>query len=224
MTRIVTAILLNAFLFITGCHSYADSATMPTRKDSIGQRQSLVPYDSFKKSFINRIDTSSPIQQHQLLVNTLADTIPMYWFGTKWDYNGITNVPKQGAIACGYFVCRVLSHLGFNIPVVKYSQAPSSKMINELCHNIKRFNSHAAFVKYLDEYEGTGAFIVGLDLHTGFIVKATDKSSSFIHSFFLYRMGVIKDDIHTSLSLRSSNGFMLGELTDSKKLQNTFRK
>ncbi|WMJ72126.1 hypothetical protein RCC89_02925 [Cytophagaceae bacterium ABcell3] len=39
------------------------------------------------------------------LVNKL---IP-YWYGTKWDFEGHTDVPGKGEIACGYFVSTTLN-------------------------------------------------------------------------------------------------------------------
>ena len=36
-----------------------------------------------------------------------------FWYGTEWDFYGYTSVPKQGKIACGYFISTVLLHGGF---------------------------------------------------------------------------------------------------------------
>ena len=37
------------------------------------------------------------------LSGILFDSIFPYWYGTKWDYNGVTQEPRIGKIACGYF-------------------------------------------------------------------------------------------------------------------------
>ncbi len=54
------------------------------------------------------------------LEETLVEDIFNYWYGTPWDFNGTTNIPNQGSIACGYFVTTTLKHLGFNIPRFKF--------------------------------------------------------------------------------------------------------
>ncbi|QGW28172.1 hypothetical protein [Phnomibacter ginsenosidimutans] len=149
------------------------------------------------------------------------DQIPVYWAGTRWDYNGTTRTPKEGSIACGYFVCTVLKQLGFDIPVVKYSQASSSVMIKALCRNIQRFGSYATFISYMENWPANTAYIVGLDFHTGFLVK-TKTATSLLHSYYIYKVGVIKEDIHTADALSSSKSFMVGEISSSQKLLRIF--
>jgi hypothetical protein len=41
--------------------------------------------------------------------HSLSKTIFPHWYGTVWDYNGYTNTPKNGVIACGYFVSTTLN-------------------------------------------------------------------------------------------------------------------
>ena len=38
----------------------------------------------------------------------LTDKIFPYWYGTDWDFNGTTQKPNEGKIACGYFVTCLL--------------------------------------------------------------------------------------------------------------------
>src|SRR5437764_1215954 len=47
-----------------------------------------------------------------LLASVDADIFPA-WFGTPWDFNGTTQTPGEGKIACGYFVTTVMRDLGF---------------------------------------------------------------------------------------------------------------
>ena len=54
-------------------------------------------------------------EKKKLCCETIHNGIPGYWIGTVWDFNGVTRTPKQGAIACGYFVTNVLTDLGFKI-------------------------------------------------------------------------------------------------------------
>lgn len=45
----------------------------------------------------------------------LMDEIIPHWYGTVWSFDGHTEVPKQGKIACGYFVSTTLQQLGVNV-------------------------------------------------------------------------------------------------------------
>ncbi|MGE3824801.1 MAG: hypothetical protein AB7G44_11315, partial [Bacteroidia bacterium] len=94
------------------------------------------------------------------------------WYGTPWDFNGITQVPREGTIACGYFVTTVLRDAGFNIPRVKWAQLASEGVILKVCSDIKRFRTTAvedaeAWIKAKED----GLYIVGLECHVGFIMK-----------------------------------------------------
>lgn len=37
-------------------------------------------------------------------VRQITQKVFPYWYGTKWDFNGTTEMPQEGSIACGYFV------------------------------------------------------------------------------------------------------------------------
>ena len=210
------------FFLVTGCNEvYSDRISTPAVAPVPTK---YLPYDSFLLQFQQQFGAErDALGKDSLLASTLQDQIPVYWAGTRWDYNGTTRTPKEGSIACGYFVCTVLKQLGFDIPVVKYSQAASSVMIKALCRNIQRFGSYAAFISYMDNRPANTAYIVGLDFHTGFLIK-TKSETSLLHSYYLYKVGVIKEDIHTADALSSSKSFMVGEISSSPKLLRIFMK
>jgi hypothetical protein len=49
-----------------------------------------------------------------------------------WDYNGYTNTPKNGVIACGYFVSTTLKHFGFNLNRYDVAKKYSSSIVKTL--------------------------------------------------------------------------------------------
>ncbi len=103
------------------------------------------------------------------LIHTMATELFPYWYGTKWDFNGTTRIPRKGRIACGYFVTNVLTDVGFNIPRIKWAQSASEVFIKKLANNkVKRFTNEqiANVEKYLIN-SGNGLYLVGLDNHTG---------------------------------------------------------
>ena len=53
------------------------------------------------------------------LINTLTKKVFPYWYGTPWSFNGHTEQPKNGSIACGFFVGTILRDIGFNIDRIR---------------------------------------------------------------------------------------------------------
>ena len=59
------------------------------------------------------------------------DLIPS-WYGTEWDFNGITETPREGLIACGYFVSTVLRDAGYRLERYKLAQQASLHIVQSL--------------------------------------------------------------------------------------------
>ncbi|MCW4467790.1 hypothetical protein OGH69_02345 [Flavobacterium sp. MFBS3-15] len=145
------------------------------------------------------------------------DSLPAYWNGTPWDFYGMTRTPREGNIACGYFVTNTLADLGFKIQRVKLAQVASGDMIKVLCTDIKTCNGIKNFEAYMEKQPVNSVYIVGLDFHTGYIVK--DASGSwFLHSNYIGRKGVMKEKIGESAALSKNKFFMIGSLSGNKKL------
>lgn len=129
--------------------------------------------------------SNSPIKNVQeYLLTTMVDSVFHYWYDTDWDFNGVTQQPHQGSIACGYFVTTTLQHAGLNIDRVKIAQQASSKIIQTLCkrESIKSFyNKNFKGLKDYLKKSNDGLYIIGLDNHVGFIHKK-DTSIVMIHS------------------------------------------
>lgn len=139
--------------------------------------------------------------------------IPNYWTGTSWDFNGTTREPQKGSIACGYFVTNVLSDFGINLRRVYLAQQASSVMIQELSESgsVKHFSKVQQVQDYLQNRAEQEIYIVGLDFHTGFVIR--DKGNMyFLHSNYINRSGVIKEDLINSAAFNDSKSFMIGSL------------
>ena len=130
-----------------------------------------------------KLETKSTKEIGETFTNILTNKIFPYWYGTKWDYNGTTQKPNEGEIACGYFVTTTLRDTGLNINRIKLAQCASEEMIQSIVSekNIFRFSN-----KSIQEFEnilkskGNGIYIVGLDNHTGFVL-ISNNSNFFIH-------------------------------------------
>lgn len=149
-------------------------------------------------------------------ITIVCDSIIPYWPGTKWDFNGFTETPQQGSIACGYFVTTVLRDAGVSINRVALAQCASEKMIQKLVSKkyIHRYSniSQEGFIDGIKK-GGKGFYIIGLDNHTGFIHYA-EEGIWFIHSSNIKPMGVVKQDAIHNPIISSSKYRVTGKLTD----------
>lgn len=141
------------------------------------------------------------------------------WQNTPWDFNGTTDRPGQGAIACGYFVTTILRDMDLKVNRNKLAVCASSIMMKNLTpHQRIRNLSYLSYSDFNDtlKHFGKGVYIVGLDFHTGFIVN-DGRENWFIHSYYVKRVGVIKETVSNSWSLRSSKTRWLISLTSDKE-------
>jgi len=162
--------------------------------DSLG-RQSVI--DSARAYLFDRIT---------------LDILPA-WHGTRWDFNGTTRTPKQGAIACGYFVNTVLQDAGFRLPRIKWSQMAAEPITVKTSHAIKRFrNRPVSEVEAYISTQGDGLYKVGLDNHVGFIVKR-GPSIRFVHSnYYKPEVGVTSEPLDGNNPLAHSSYRIVGRL------------
>ena len=153
------------------------------------------------------------------IVTNFSEIYP-YWLGTRWNFNGISQVPGEGSIACGYFVTTVIRDMNFDIDRIKLAQCASEKMIIELIDEkkIKRYNGkeNELMLKYLEDQK-TNLFIVGLDNHTGFILNDGNELY-FIHSSGRFPFCVIKEKAKNSKTLLESKYKVLGCISESTKI------
>ncbi|MFI5204787.1 MAG: hypothetical protein ACHQF2_09855 [Flavobacteriales bacterium] len=148
------------------------------------------------------------------LETCLRDSMFEYWYGTRWGFYGTSPKPRQGKIACGYFVTTTLKHLGLNINHIYLAQQASSVLIKEVCdkNSIKIF-TNSRFEKmlaYVKQYPGQ-IFIVGLDNHVGYMVKQKD-DMYFVHSGGGRPLCVIKEKAEIANHLQWSKYHMVGHI------------
>ena len=159
-------------------------------------------------------------QVKSFLNTTISKDIFPHWYGTKWNFNGASRIPKKGSIACGYFVTNTLTDIGFNIPRVKWAQSASEVFIKELApNNIKRFSNKT--ISEIEKYlltSGDGIYLVGLDMHVGFIIVQDDKIN-FVHSnYYQPEIGVMSENINSRNPLRDSKYRIIGKLMSDEMI------
>lgn len=154
-------------------------------------------------------------QARDAVIRSIYSEIFPFWYGTSWDFNGTTEVPRQGKIACGYFVSTVLRDAGWRVQRVQLAQQASENIILSLTAEpyIKRFRRIPIgdFVNAVKEW-GPGIYVVGLDIHTGFIVNSGDEVY-FVHSSYVDPFMVVKETALDSKILQTSAYRVLGRIT-----------
>ena len=202
---------------------------------SYGYSQEAIKYEALKKSitekqqyFSKKYASSDTEKQKDIvreaqvyLTTTISDSLFPNWYGTPWNFNGTTKVPKQGTIACGYFVTAILSDAGFKIPRVKWAQSASEPVIVMIATNVQRFRNQpmSKLIDYLNK-QGDGLYIVGLDYHVGFISKRGN-NLRFIHSSYYHpETGVMAEPLEGRNPLNDSRYRIIGKLLDTEMTLN----
>ncbi len=157
-------------------------------------------------------------KSRQLLITYFSDSMFVCWYGTGWDFNGTTTTPRDGDIACGYFVTTLIRDAGFDIQRTKLAQCASSSMINTLCpKNDVKIISNNQVQKVKDHIlsKSDGIFILGLDNHTGFVVKK-GKELRFVHSNYKFGSDkVVSESFDKSEAIQENGYFVIGNFTGS---------
>jgi hypothetical protein len=154
-------------------------------------------------------------QARELITRSVYTEIFPSWYGTTWDFNGTTETPGQGKITCGYFVSTVLRDAGWRVQRVRLAQQASENIILSLTAEpyIKRFRrvEIGKFVNALSDW-GPGLYVVGLDIHVGFIVNTGDEIY-FIHSSYIDPYAVVKERAIESKILAASRYRVVGKIS-----------
>jgi len=179
-------------------------------------------YFSARYNAASKEKSAAVLSEAQIyLINTICDTIFPYWYDTPWSFHGATRIPKQGSIACGYFVTTILTDAGFKIPRVKWAQEASEPVIIKIASDIKRFRNRpiSEVIAYINQH-GDGLYIVGLDCHVGYIRKSGD-TLRFVHSsYYEPEIGVMSEPLDGRNPLNDSKYRIVGKLLGTEMVKN----
>ncbi|MEO6590589.1 MAG: hypothetical protein ABIP06_14935 [Pyrinomonadaceae bacterium] len=169
----------------------------------------------------NNSQNSAVIEDsRRLFIKSVYKEVIPYWYETEWDFYGMSETPREGKIACGYFVTTVLRDAGLKVERTKLAQQASEKIILSLTseNHVKRFRNKKLedFVKAIDDW-GEGLYIVGLDFHVGFIINDGGQTY-FIHSSYIEPRRVVREIAADSKVLASSKYRIIGKISDDDEL------
>ncbi|SNR16861.1 hypothetical protein [Tenacibaculum jejuense] len=225
MKKILLVLIFSTTLSCLGKIKEEEKVDRENKKEYVAFiKEILSKRNTFKQEYI----ASSPeekkiiLQKARLyLVSSIGTELFPYWYGTKWDFNGTTRIPKQGKIACGYFITNILTDVGFDIPRVKWAQSASEVFIKRLAKNkIKRFVNKP--IENIEKYlvnSGDGLYLVGLDSHTGFIYVNKNKVR-FIHAdYYEPEKGVVSEKLNSYSPIAYSKYRVIGKLMSDEMIE-----
>ena len=214
--------------FRTAVHSPSVSASQDTQRQPSGTyHQAQAKVEAERKALLTsymRATTSAEKEAvidraREVLAHSVNDLFE-FWYGTPWDFYGTTETPGQGKIACGYFVTTVLRDVGLKVQRTKLAQQASENIIRGLTSeaHIKRYRLKAIgdFVEDVKK-SGSGVYIVGLDIHVGFIINS-DGEVYFVHSSYMNPARVVKERALGSTILAASKYRVLGKISANDEL------
>lgn len=154
------------------------------------------------------------------LTEAVARDLAPFWYGTRWDFNGTSETPQEGCIACGYFVSTLLRHAGLEVQRVRLAQQASQNIILTLTGAPHLHKGHGLplpeFVERIRAL-GPGLSVVGLDNHVG-ILWHDGAELWFLHSTVAETGDVIKERAAESRTLGNSKYRIAGQITSDPRL------
>lgn len=200
----------------------------------------LEEYDSLKASIAHTRDSLSAeykkanadkrkviIQKaREYIFERLMNDIFPAWYGTSFDMYGTTEIPKHGKIACGYLVTTTLKHAGFRFYKVNGQDSMAMQTSENIILNL--VSDHSRIKRYSDKplsflekdikKWGRGLYIVGMDLHAGFIANDGD-SIRFIHVSYYMPQKALAEKLDGPNPLKNSRYRVVGKILDDEMIR-----
>lgn len=178
--------------------------------------------ESCKKEYLHSSNKTENIKNTgKKFSEDFAGKILPEWYGTSWTFTGHTEKPKQGNIACGYFVSTALRDAGFNLNRYRLAQlAPYNEAKTIACGELVKVYQNFDKEKFIAETLkfDDGLYFVGLDFHVGFLLKSSNQVH-FIHSNYIDGAGVVKETIESSMAIQSKSYYVCSISSNSKLMR-----
>lgn len=154
----------------------------------------------------------------------LLNEIVPFWYGTEWDFNGYTDVPGQGVIACGYFVSTTLKHAGLKINRYKMAQQAGLHEAQTLAlidKNYRTIYGIDELMKTLQRDYTDGLYFAGLDNHVGYLY-IKNGTPYFLHSNYIEDRVQIQKAYYADAF--QSEVYVIAEISTNEELMEKWRK
>jgi hypothetical protein len=138
------------------------------------------------------------VEAKKELQSALVDVLMPAWLGTRWAFHGTADEPHAPeGIACGYFVAAILQHASVLLESRKaFARSTALTIARSLVspgpahHRV--FSVPAVELRDKVRSFGDGAYLLGLDVHVGFVVVRGD-AVRVVHASYTGRR-VVSDE------------------------------
>jgi len=132
-----------------------------------------------------------------------------FWLGTPWTFEGHTNNPDTGTVACGYLISTLLRHSGIKINRYKLAQLAATDgartlLGGQISPPLLKYDEVLQQIETLKD----GLYKIGLNNHVGFLYISEQKPY-FVHSNFINNEGVVFEHLQCSSAFNSSTVFQI---------------
>ena len=210
--------LLSLLAAGSNCHAqqpivYSAPAYKATLRQLTARREALAA--TYQKATTPAARATCLGKARSLWLNALDVTVFPAWESTPWSFYGNSWSPRQGSIACGYFVTTALFDSGLRLRRSVLAQQGSEAMIKNLTTeaHINRYRhiSQADFVRRMQAL-GPGLYVVGLDFHVAFLRVREGGAVQMVHASWLQPARVTREAADSSPAL-SSKYRVVGKLS-----------
>jgi hypothetical protein len=210
--------LLLLLLTTSNCYSqqsadYSASTYRATLRHLAARREGLAA--RYRQAASPAARTACLAEARELWLTALDSTVFPAWEGTPWTFYGQSWEPRQGTIACGYFVTTSLHHTGLKLQRTLLAKQTSENIIKNLTTegHILRFRgtSQPEFLRQV-RAQGPGLYVVGLDFHVAFLRVRAGGAVQMVHSSYLHSVGVVREAADDNPAL-ASNYRVLGKVS-----------
>jgi hypothetical protein len=201
--------LLLLLLVTSSCYSqqpadYSAPVYRATLRHLAARRQGLAT--RYRQATSPAARTACLAEARDLWLTALDSTVFPAWEGTPWTFYGHSWEPRQGSIACGYFVTTALHQTDLKLQRTLLAKQTSENIIKNLTTegHILRFRgtSQPEFLRQV-RAQGPGLYVVGLDFHVAFLRVREGGAVQMVHSSYLHNVGVVREAADDNPALAS---------------------
>lgn len=169
-------IALLALLWMTpGVAADVESARAVAADDYATARASLADTQTRLRARRARGESAAALrtEAHAALLSALSAELIPAWYGTPWDFWGQTEVPGEGAIACGHWLATLMAHAGFEVPQEALGQQASELIVRTFAPAgpVKTWwrVDREVPVRWVQD-QGPGVYLLGLASHAALLL------------------------------------------------------
>lgn len=161
----------------------------------------------------------------EFFLDLLVNSVLPYWYGTPWDFNGHTDIPNQGTVACGYLVSTTLRHMGVRVNRFRMAQQSALSEAKTLTMGESVFHFESAGIEdVIDSLKSgldEGLYLVGLDQHVGYLLWKDDQLL-FLHSNYTGPVEAMAEWAEESYAFLGNRHYYLAPISGNAKLMKSW--